>query len=88
MQERASDTEKALERALALAVMVSKKSPTALTAFKRGLLQAMGQSQEKRSEIEALAYEKCVKTGEAAIGRRDFHLIKTGQSPKWNPKQV
>ena len=88
VQERASNMEEALQRAFSLAVMVSKKSPTALAAFKRGLLQSIGQSQDQRSEIEALAYERCVQTGEAAIGRRDFHLIKTGQSPKWSPKQV
>ncbi len=88
VQERCTDIDEALARALILARLVSKKSPTACAAFKRGLLGSLGQDLSTRTEGEALAYEKCVSSGEAAIGRRDFHLIKTGQSPQWGPKQV
>ena len=59
VQERASDMSEALKRAITLASLVAKKSPTAIAAFKRGLLQAMGRHQQDRSEIEALAYEMC-----------------------------
>ena len=87
IQELVSEQSQALERALYLAQLISKKSPTSLAAFKRGVLTSIGHQAEKRAEVEALAYERCVDSGEAAIGRRDFHLIKTGQSPAWSPRQ-
>ena len=88
VQELKDNIDSALERALYLSNLISKKSPTALAAFKRGLLNALGQDAELRSELEAKAYEHCVNSGEAAIGRRDFHLIKSGQSPQWGEKLI
>lgn len=88
VQEHADDLNAAIERALGLARLVARKSPTALSAFKRGLLDALGQDADTRREIEARAYELCVERGEAAIGRRDFNLIRQGESPAWGPKQL
>lgn len=87
-QEEASDLEAGLSRALELARLVARKSPTALAAFKRGLLDALGLEPEARAEVEALAYERCVDAGEAAIGRRDFGLIRRGERPHWGPKKL
>lgn len=86
VQELKNSTDLAIERALYLSNLISKKSPTALTAFKRGLLNSLGRDAALRSELEAQAYERCVDSGEAAIGRRDFHLIKEGQTPQWGQK--
>lgn len=88
VQEHVDHMQLGMERALKLAQLVARKSPTALTAFKRGLLDALGQDASTRREIEAQAYEYCIQTGEAAIGRRDFHLVRQGESPKWGPKQI
>jgi enoyl-CoA hydratase/carnithine racemase len=88
VQELEDTIELAITRALSLSILISKKSPTALAAFKRSLLGSLGQDATIRSELEATAYERCVDSGEAAIGRRDFHLIKSGQSPKWGPKNL
>ena len=88
VQEYVELLDSGIERALMLAQLVARKSPTALAAFKRGLLDALGQDASTRSEIEARAYERCVESGEAAIGRRDFNLIRQGESPDWGPKQL
>ena len=86
IQEEVSHLDDALARALTLTHLISRKSPTALAAYKSGVLASMGERAELRSEIEAEAYERCVDSGEAAIGRRDFHLIKTGETPAWSPR--
>ncbi len=75
-----------LERAVDLCQMVCKKSPSALAAFKMAVLSAMGTPAETRVEGEALAYEHCVDTGEAAIGRTSFQTIRTGGVPEWNTR--
>ena len=67
---------------------MSRKSPSALAAFKRAALAAVGQSKETRVEAEALAYEHCVQTGEAAIGRAAFDLIRKGETPAWNARTL
>ena len=86
VQEMSKDLPQALERALTLTNLISRKSPIAIAAFKQGLLSSLGKSSEQRSEIEAQAYERCVDSGEAAIGRRDFHLIKSGETPNWGKR--
>ena len=88
VQERCDDVQTALERALYLAALISKKSPTSLAAFKRGVLQSIGLPATERREIEALAYEQCVTSGEAAIGRRDFSLIRRGEKPAWGQRHL
>ena len=85
VQEQADDLEAALDRARALAAAVARKSPTAVAAFKRGVLRAVGQPALARSEIEARAYEHCVDSGEAAIGRAGFKAILRGEGADWGP---
>ena len=87
IQEQHADLDQALERAVSLSKLASRNSPTALAAFKRALLNAIGLEPTQRAETEALAYERCVSTGQAAIGRRDFSLIRKGETPEWGPRQ-
>jgi enoyl-CoA hydratase/carnithine racemase len=76
-----------LERARALAAMVHRRSPTAVAAFKRATLAGVGRPAALRTEEEARAYEHCVDTGEAAIGREHFKVVLAGQSPPWGPRR-
>jgi enoyl-CoA hydratase/carnithine racemase len=87
VQEGAPSLDEGLQRAVALCERVARNSPTAVAAFKRGLLASLGQPAEVRQELEAQAYERCVITGQAAIGRRDFALIRQGETPAWGPRQ-
>lgn len=87
IQERFETQDEALERAVALCRLTARCSPTALAAFKAGLLDSIGEAPEARAEREALAYERCVSAGQAAIGRRDFNLIRNGETPSWGPRQ-
>ncbi len=87
VQELAASGEAGMERALALAALVARKSPTALAAFKRAVLDSVGGGEALRTENEASAYERCVDTGEAAIGRAHFAQIREGEVPPWAPRQ-
>ena len=87
IQERYASQDEALARAVALCTLTSRCSPTALASFKSGLLDSIGVSPEARTEREARAYERCVETGQASIGRRDFDLIRQGATPSWGPRQ-
>lgn len=76
-----------IARARALAERVAANSPTAVAAFKRGVLASVGRGGPERTEVEAAAYERCVDTGEAAVGRARFG--KTGDGlPEWGPLQA
>ena len=86
-QEHAVDLDAGMERARSLALQVSKNSPTALAAFKGAVLASLGSAREARVEREARAYEWCVDTGEAAIGRANFAAIRNGAVPPWGPRQ-
>lgn len=86
-QEECTDLQTGVERALNLASLAIKRSPTAIAAFKRAALGSIGLNQEERREAEAQAYEHCVESGQAAIGRRDFALIRAGETPDWGPRQ-
>jgi enoyl-CoA hydratase/carnithine racemase len=88
VQELAVGSDEAMARAFALAALVAKKSPTALAAFKKAVLAAVGAPQADRTECEARAYERCVDAGEAAIGRSYFDTIRTGNVPPWGPRQL
>ncbi len=88
VQELGDDFDTCFARATELCRLVSRKSPSALAAFKRAALSAVGQSQAVRVEGEALAYEHCVDTGEAAIGRQAFDTIRQGGTPNWNPRKL
>ena len=71
-QENHSDWTTAMKRAHILAKRVARNSPTAVAAFKRALLASIGKNQNDRKDLEARAYEHCVDSGEAAIGRANF----------------
>jgi enoyl-CoA hydratase/carnithine racemase len=88
VQEEVADLDQGLERARTLAHQVSKRSPTAVAAFKRGVLASVGIPATERVEIEAQAYEHCVSTGEAAIGRVSFKKILSGESVRWGPRVI
>jgi len=86
VQEKKSDLKAGLERAQELAAMAARNSPTAIATFKRGLLNSLGVQEEIRREIEAKSYEFCVDSGQAAIGRHNFDLIRRGECPDWGPR--
>lgn len=83
VQERVSSVDQGLARAMELAEAASTRSPTAAAAFKGAVLGSIGLDYEQRTELEAGAYERCVDSGEAAIGRARF-----GGEPDlpWGPK--
>jgi enoyl-CoA hydratase/carnithine racemase len=85
VDEVAPSLEAGLARAEALVARAATRSPTAMAAYKAAALAAEGLSGDTRTEIEARAYEHCVDTGEAAIGRASFAKITEGQSPAWGP---
>lgn len=86
VEEVAESLEAGLERARALAARAAKNSPTALAAFKRGVLASVGQSGAVRTEVEATAYERCVDSGEAAVGRARFGQARKGEDlSDWGP---
>lgn len=88
VQEVAPTAAAAEDRAQALAAMVARKSPTAVAAFKRGVLASVGAPALDRAEREARAYEHCVDAGEAAIGRAQFKQILAGAPVAWGPRKV
>lgn len=85
--ELVPDIDAGLARATALADLVRRKSPTAVAAFKAALLAGVGISREAREELEARAYEACLDSGDAAIGRRSFADITAGREVAWGPRQ-
>ena len=88
VQEVVEDLEAGHARAAALADRVFTRSPTAVAAFKQALLDGQGVPEAERLEHEAVAYERCVDTGEAAIGRSAFAQIRAGERPKWGPRRA
>ena len=87
IQEVVPDVDAGLERAKALAALVAKKSPTAIAAFKAAALGCVGLPPAERQELEARAYEHCLDSGEAAIGRENFAAIRKGEAPPWGPRK-
>ena len=87
VQEVVDDLDVGMTRALALATRVAGCSPTAIAAFKRGVLACVGAPASTRQQLEMDAYERCVDSGEAAIGRAHFRGIRDGERPPWGPKQ-
>jgi len=83
VQERVGDLGTGLKRARALAAQVARRSPTAVAAFKLGVLSSTGVAPELREEEEARAYEHCVDCGEAAIGREHFDALVRGGMAPW-----
>ena len=88
VQELHPDVDAALERVQRLATMLAKKSPTALAAFKQATLSGIGQDETARVAAEASGYERCVDSGEAAIGRSSFDEIRAGRTPAWGARRT
>ena len=86
VEETCASLDAGLARARALADKVARRSPTAVAAFKRGVLDAVGAS--VRAAIESAAYDLCVETGEAARGRAAFKDILAGGEAPWGPKKL
>ena len=87
VQEVVPDLDAGLERARALALLLHRRSPTAIAAFKRSLLSSAGELESARLALEKRAYELCVDSGEAAIGRENFARIREGHTPPWGPRR-
>jgi enoyl-CoA hydratase/carnithine racemase len=87
VQEIADDVDAGLARAMGLAELAARRSPTALAAFKAGVLASAGLGPEARRDVEARAYDLCVDSGEAAIGRAHFDEIRGGATPPWGPRR-
>ncbi len=85
VQELAPDPDTAMDRARQLCSLVTRRSPTAVAAFKRAVLAAVGSPPARRAQLEAVAYEHCVDTGEAARGRAGFARIRRGEAVDWAP---
>lgn len=83
VQESWENWEGAMDRAQRLAKTALNASPTACAAFKATVQSSMGCSADERQSLEALAYEHCVDTGEAAIGRENFKKIISGEAVTW-----
>jgi enoyl-CoA hydratase/carnithine racemase len=88
VEETAASLEAGLERARSLARKVARRSPTAVAAFKRGVLESIGRRDTDRVGIEAMAYDLCLGSGEAARGRAAFKAILAGEDVAWGPKKV
>jgi len=86
VDEIAPDLDAAWARSVALTEQVARRSPTAVAAFKRGVLASVGQPADARAEIEARAYEACVDAGDAAIGRASFKAITSGEEVTWGAR--
>lgn len=85
VQETVSTAEIGLGRARDLCGRVARCSPTAVAAFKAAVQASAGA--DRRTELEAQAYEHCVDTGNAATGRSAFADIRKGNPVAW-PERV
>lgn len=85
VQEIQPDLEAGLARAKSLVELVARRSPTSVAAFKEAALASVGRDPAERQALEACAYEHCVDSGEAAIGRAGFDAILKGTTPTWGP---
>jgi enoyl-CoA hydratase/carnithine racemase len=65
------------------AARLRRRSPLAVALYKQAVLDALGRPEHERIELERAAYERCVDSGEAAIGRANFELIVGGGTPAW-----
>jgi enoyl-CoA hydratase/carnithine racemase len=85
LDEVVEDNDAAMKRACDLAQKAAQRSPTAVAAFKAGVLSSLSLPDDERMELEAQSYELCVDSGEAAIGRASFKSITAGESVAWGP---
>jgi len=84
VDERVPDVEQGLTRARALATMLAERSPTAVAAFKRAVVEGVGLPIRDRLTLEAAAYEHTLATGEAELGRAAFG---TDARPRWGARR-
>ena len=87
LQEVVPTMDDAIARVAVLAELVRRRSPTAVAAFKRATLEARGQPEGRRLELESAAYERTVEVGDAAVGRANFAAIVAGQAPSWGARR-
>ncbi len=87
VQEVVPTMDDAIARVAVLAELVRRRSPTAVAAFKRATLEARGQPEGRRLELESAAYERTVEVGDAAVGRANFATIVAGQTPSWGARR-
>jgi enoyl-CoA hydratase/carnithine racemase len=87
VHEPVADVDAGLARVRGLAQRLCTRSPTAVAAFKRGLLAGLGRPEPERLAVEAAAYDHCVTTGEAAIGRAAFSAGRAETRPAWGPRR-
>ncbi len=85
VDETADSLDAALARADALAQKAATRSPTAIAAYKAAALAAEGLPGPAREAVEARAYEHCVDSGEAAVGRANFAASSEGRPAPWGP---
>lgn len=85
--ELVPDLTQGIERIEAMATALSRRSPTAIAAFKRAVLAGLGQGHARRLELENQAYQHCVASGQAALGRAAFAQILKGEAPVWGPRK-
>lgn len=83
VQEQVATIELGLTRVEAFAEQLRRRSPLAVAAFKSALLNGIGRPEAERIALEEAAYERCVDSGEAAIGRSSFAEIRKGETPAW-----
>jgi enoyl-CoA hydratase/carnithine racemase len=86
VDELFDNSDEATARAEELALLAARRSPTAVAAFKKGVLASLSMGEDERTEMEARAYEHCVDTGQAAIGRANFKAITGGERVEWGPR--
>ena len=86
VQERVESLDAGLERAQALARMVARKvSPPPSRPSRPASSPVSDSLPSLGPRLEARAYEHCVDTGEAAIGRAAFKQILAGEQADWGP---
>jgi enoyl-CoA hydratase/carnithine racemase len=83
VQEVVEQWDAGMARANQLAELLKSRSPTATAAYKLAMLSAVGRGPNLRQGLEARAYEHCVHTGEAGIGRANFKKIIAGEEVEW-----
>jgi enoyl-CoA hydratase/carnithine racemase len=82
------DLETGMSRVERIAEELRRRSPLAVASYKAALLDGLGRSEPERIALEEAAYERCVDTGEAAIGRASFNEIRAGQTPAWGKHRL
>ncbi|OIP32474.1 MAG: hypothetical protein AUK47_20520 [Deltaproteobacteria bacterium CG2_30_63_29] len=86
VQEVVCDLEQAMLRVDRIRDRLLANSPTAVAAFKDACLRSPGLSYADRSALEARAYELCLDSGEAQLGREHFEDLRKGIAVPWQPR--